>query len=85
MKDLYAVGETCCNGVHGKNRLASNSLLEALIFAKCAAGDIAEHAERADEAQTRAALNALNENDYRKPRALAREYKKAVRREVRHE
>ena len=41
MKRLYAVGETCCNGVHGKNRLASNSLLESLIFAKRAAEDIA--------------------------------------------
>ncbi len=34
MSHLYAVGETSCNGVHGKNRLASNSLLETLVFAK---------------------------------------------------
>lgn len=40
MQHLYAVGETSCNGVHGKNRLASNSLLESLVFGQRAAEKI---------------------------------------------
>lgn len=40
MEHLYAVGETSCNGVHGKNRLASNSLLESLVFGQRAAEKI---------------------------------------------
>ena len=42
MDRLYAAGETACNGVHGRNRLASNSLLESLVFAKRAARHITE-------------------------------------------
>lgn len=40
MEHLYAAGETSCNGVHGANRLASNSLLESLVFARRAAQKI---------------------------------------------
>ena len=48
MDRLYAAGETACNGVHGANRLASNSLLESLVWAKRGAEDISKNYIGAD-------------------------------------
>jgi L-aspartate oxidase len=46
---LYAIGETACTGFHGANRLASNSLLEGLVFGQLAAEDAAEWLRRVPE------------------------------------
>lgn len=61
MERLYAAGETSCNGVHGANRLASNSLLESLVFAKRAAQKISAEYETVDREQNRQTAEKLIE------------------------
>ena len=51
LKGLYAAGEAACTGVHGANRLASNSLLEGLVFGAETAGTMIE--ERQEQVQVR--------------------------------
>ena len=89
MDNLYAVGETSCNGVHGKNRLASNSLLESLVFGKRAA----QHIGHAYEAGSTAADTAVFDAAAAKAEAaietqkdtLAQQYKTAILQEMERE
>ena len=77
MEQLYAVGETACNGVHGKNRLASNSLLESLVFAKRAAKQMSEQKEKISTAPE--LFVAIDRSIYADAAALASRYHEYVR------
>lgn len=77
MKYLYAVGETACNGVHGKNRLASNSLLESLVFAKRAADTIAKDNSVKDDNYPDVDLEKYPERD-----EIKKEFKKLIMDEI---
>lgn len=81
MEHLYAAGETSCNGVHGANRLASNSLLETLVFAKRCAKHIMANYEENDMIED----NDIDLTEYENYEELADEYKDMVKNEIRRE
>lgn len=95
MQHLYAAGETSCNGVHGANRLASNSLLESLVFAKRAAlaisNEIANDQEIGSEETVRMDLPWLQEqygiyvNEYADSKTYFDKCKKRIWDEIKRE
>lgn len=76
MENLYAVGETSCNGVHGANRLASNSLLESLVFSKRAAREIYDLINT--NKQNTLASATIDKDKYADSESLMNEYKKIL-------
>jgi L-aspartate oxidase len=76
INNLFAAGEVACTGVHGANRLASNSLLEGLVFAKRVAEEINRSAARIEEKQV---ILEYNLNDKGADKNAFNEARKKIR------
>lgn len=80
LANLYTIGEAACNGVHGRNRLASNSLLESLVFAKCAAETMTDELKQIPFVHIDADLN-----QYRDAKELEKQYRRIILDEIKRE
>lgn len=80
MNALYAIGETSCNGVHGKNRLASNSLLESLVFARIAARSIESEIDGIKSLELKSPL--IDSEIYKDTETLFSGYKRTILEEI---
>lgn len=78
MENLYAAGETSCNGVHGANRLASNSLLESLVFGEIAAKHICSKKNK----DSNISHIKIDLEKYKDTEKLFEEYKDIVLKEI---